>query len=222
LLTAILRKAPGVVKLLLQHGALISQLELWKACTVGSEEILNLLVEMGDLREALIQRSSEFGHNVMMKVCMFCSDLECCTIIPLLMQDNMVAVDEVDDNRRTALFYACLFGKPNAIKILLELGANPNHVDIFMNNLAHMITTSVVFDILVSSGLELKLNEVNLFGWTPYHVARAIQAHDVTSAMIAAGADTRDPETDMGLVKSWQYRINVPFAAGNANDEFLV
>ena len=225
LLTAILRKSLPVARLLLQHGALVSHKELWAACQTGSDELLGALVELADLREALLQRASPFGHSVMQKCVMFLSDLECCPIVPLLLQIPGVSIDDVDDNKRTAAAYACICGKPNALKLLIACGANLLQRDIYRNNLLHLVTTAVVFDIvheaLDVAAFKTLIGESNMFGWRPLEVARALQANEVLSAMLGADATRPAPASVEGLVPSWHYRHNIAYTEGATNDDML-
>jgi ankyrin repeat protein len=225
LLTAILRKSLPVARLLVQHGALVTHKELWAACQTGSDELLGLLVEMGDLREALLQRASPHGHSVMQKCVMFLSDLECCAIVPMLLQIPGVSVDDVDDNKRTAASYACICGKPNALKLLIACGANLQQRDIYRNNLLHLVTTAVVFDIVQEAlgavAFKSLVGEANMFGWRPLEIARALQANEVLSALLGADPTRPAPVAVEGLVPSWHYRHNIAYTAGAKNDDML-
>jgi ankyrin repeat protein len=256
--TALLRGATAVCALLGRRGASAGSAELWTACTKGevlsrrssfidvitrfAQATLSALTSGVDLRAAVLQRASAFGHSVLMKCVMFLSDLDCCTggsekeslfvsdsfvvsAISWLLRVPGVGVDDVDDNRRTALCYACIFGKPNAMKLLVASGANLRHVDIFGSNLAHLTTTAVMFDLLVEElGVEkisAMLNATNLFGWTPLTVAKALHCSELASAMLAYGAPGSDSSATP-LVPSWKYRLQVPYLPGTPNDEMLV
>ena len=222
LLTAILRRAGPVMQLLLAAGARVEHAELRAAASCQHPELLSILVENADLSEALLQHTSSFGHGVLARVVIFLSDFECIQIIPLLLQKQYLSVlDDVCHNRRSALMYAIMFGKVNTVRLLIDLGADTNACDIMGNTIAHLTTTSAVFDVLEDAVGSLSLDSRNMFGWTPLDVARALQATDVCSAMEAAGAKaTEKPETP--LVASWKYRILVPFEPGTPNNEFLV
>ncbi len=224
LLTAILRKSLPVARLLVSRGALVSHKELWAACQTGTDEFLTTLSELADLREALLQRASPFGHSVMHKCVMFLSDLECCSIVPILIQIPGVSADDVDDNKRSAVSYAVMCGKPNVLKLLIDCGANLKQKDIFQNTLLHLATTTVVCDILQealgAAAFHTMLHESNLFGWLPLHVARAMHAAQLVSALLGAGA-TNVPGLPDGLVPSWHYRLSIAYTEGAKNDEML-
>jgi ankyrin repeat protein len=133
-----------------------------------------------------------------------------------------VETDDVDDNRRTALSYACLFGKPNVMKLLIASNADLKKRDMFENSYAHLVTTAVAFDVLQeelgTEAMLAALKQTNLFGWTPLAVARALHTSDLVSAMLAHGAVEVTGGTV--LVSSWQYRISVPYLEGMNFDCF--
>ncbi len=146
-------------------------------------------------------------------------------VLPSLLRIPGISPDDVDDNRRTALSYACLFGKPNVMKLLIASGSDLKLKDMFGNTYAHLITTAVAFDVLVEElgfdGISDMLKIENLFGWTPLTIARSIHAIEVASTMLAYKAPSAGP-TAASLVPSWKYRLNVPYLEGAPNDEMLV
>ena len=124
-----------------------------------------------------------------MKCLFFLGDDVCCTRIPELAKK--VSIDEFDDQKRTAAIYAAVLGKYKALKQLIELGADLTVRDVFRNNIFHLTTSSVIFDLLAAyykQSIADLLNEENVFGWTPYDVTTAVGAKNVAAAMLANGA----------------------------------
>lgn len=215
LLTTLLRKSIPVCESLLAHGATVTHAELWAACLAGQEYVA-LLAQRTGIEDAASEHAGTWGHTVLHKCCMLLSDLQCCAVLPTLLRHAGLHCDVRDHQGRTALMYACMCGKPGALRLLLGAGADPLIKDVFGNLASHLCTTADACDALLEKRA-LFMHDPNLLEMKPVQVSIAIQSEAI-SVMLASGATWSWPE---GLDQSHHYRIHVPFSPNDSADDFL-
>eukprot|EP01122_Echinamoeba_exundans_P007361 TRINITY_DN2249_c0_g1_i5.p1 TRINITY_DN2249_c0_g1~~TRINITY_DN2249_c0_g1_i5.p1 ORF type:complete len:1248 (+),score=129.44 TRINITY_DN2249_c0_g1_i5:124-3867(+) len=138
MVAAVLGERAEIVKCLLNRGcdtsvSFLGYTPLDFAVMKRSEELVSLLAPLllrGD-------RAAASGQSLHLAIRFRCSP----SILKSLVE-NGVPVDAFDQLSRTPLYYACRRAWPDGVKILLELGANPNMLNTPLGRTAMSIAAS--------------------------------------------------------------------------------
>ena len=110
-----------------------------------------------------------------------------------LIQEKTCAVDDVDEDKRTALHWSCSNNHPQVAKILLEeLGANPNSLDDQLWTpliIASSAGNQVIVEMLLESGAKINLKTAQKR--TALHYACSKGNSRVVSILLEENADVR-------------------------------
>ena len=116
----------------------------------------------------------------------FCSKKMIQTII-----DHGADVNATNKNNMTALVIACVMGNKDAIRVLLNAGADPNIADVDGNTWLHGAVrgecTKVVLEAIIGKGADV--NTTNKDGATPLMIACGKGNKDDIKLLLHAGAD---------------------------------
>jgi ankyrin repeat protein len=108
-------------------------------------------------------------------------------------------VNAGDQNRRTALMWACLSGRLEIVKILIQRKANVNAKDFFQSNTPLMVASSgnhvEIARLLLQNGAKVNIRE-GVGGWTALMMAAHGGCPEIVKLLIAEGADVN--LTDLG------------------------
>ncbi len=99
------------------------------------------------------------------------------------------------------LHIAARDGKPEAVKVLLDAGADPNMTVAITNHtpLFYACGHAAAEIIALLAGAGAKLDAVDAYGWTPLHMAAAHGAYEAVKALVKAGADVTARDRDGAL-----------------------
>jgi uncharacterized protein len=127
---AALQGHTGVVRLLLDQGAAINEqankpgrTALWFACLMGRLPVVSLLMERGADPTTVNGR----GSTPLMEA----SSNRHVEVVRLLLGDpsGNATINQRDEEGKTALFWACRYGREGVVRALLESGADPTIAD---------------------------------------------------------------------------------------------
>ena len=207
------KKARGkeVIAVLLKAGANLSVRNRAGLTPLGSAIVLKDKEAVGQINEEMARRSSPNGKQLMAAVKN--GDI---AEVDKLLADKSVPLEESDDKGFTPLLWASRQGMAEIAALLLEHGADPNHLDSWMGaNSGHKAAywgRTEVMKLLIKHGL--KINAQGLYnGYTPLHDAVSGNHVETAIVLINAGAK-KDIQGDDG-------KTPLDIARENGNQEII-
>ena len=197
-----------VVKFLIDNGANVnlksndSETALMNAYIRGNKELVELLINSGADANLISNLKDNYGRAKLMEA----SEIRNKEAVELLIKSG-VGVNEVDDNGKSALMYACenhiiSSSDIEVVKFLIDNGANVNlksndSETALMN--AYIRGNKELVELLINSGADVNLIDFNLkdnYGRTKLMEASKIGNKEAVELLINAGARVNEIDND--------------------------
>jgi ankyrin repeat protein len=167
----------------------------------------------------LDQPLGPFGNTIMMQAIAFLSSgVKAASFVGMLLSKG-ASVHATNRDKKTALFFAAAFDRVDAMRLLLERGADPNAKDANQNRPLHFAQSVDAVSLLFTSGA--KVNVKNKQGNTPLHVAFGLQNRMTANILISSGGNENScnaaGQTCLDLAQFLQTKIAMPFFAGDVD-----
>ena len=197
-----------VVKFLIDNGANVNlksndgETALMNAYIRGNKELVELLINSGADANLISNLKDNYGRAKLMEA----SEIGNKEAVELLIKSG-VGVNEVDDNGKSALMYACekhiiSSSDIEVVKFLIDNGANVNlksndSETALMN--AYIRGNKELVELLINSGADVNLIDFNLkdnYGRTKLMEASKIGNKEAVELLINAGARVNEIDND--------------------------
>ena len=197
-----------VVKFLIDNGANVNlksndgETALMNAYIRGNKELVELLINSGADANLISNLKDNYGRAKLMEA----SEIGNKEAVELLIKSG-VGVNEVDDNGKSALMYACekhiiSSSDIEVVKFLIDNGANVNLKSndgetALMN--AYIRGNKELVELLINSGADVNLIDFNLkdnYGRTKLMEASKIGNKEAVELLINAGARVNEIDND--------------------------
>lgn len=156
---------------------------LWMALQKDNAQLLQLL--LGAPGVDLDQPYGPYKWTLLMMCVAFLPDSKAAGAVKLLLSRG-ASHQAVNAEKKTALFHAVMLDKVEAVRMLLDAGADSNAKDVFDNRPLHFTQSVQAVTLLVASGG--KINVKNRAGNTPLHYACLFQNVEVAKILVASGS----------------------------------